>query len=807
MRKSAIRPGAPTRPHITIRMTVIAAIVLATALTALVAITLQYYFGNRLVADATQKIYVTTVNSIAAEIERTGRSNGDLLRILAENTAVRERAGTSMQIDTLTHLMQGNPLFYSIYVGHPNGSFSQIINLEANPSTKASLQAAKAARWAFIHIPRLTEHPRQRHYTYYDSALNTIGQRTEPTDFDPTLRDWFTSASADNNIQRSQPYRFAQLGIPGRTLSMRIPGSSSVVAIDLTLESVSSFLQDLAVAPTSEIFVYDRHGEVFASSAGESAQRRVSAEQLLEIANDPNQREQLVEVTHAGEPHIAFGSPLQFEGDARFFVGIISPKSTVTGPMLSELKLSIAVASAILLLVLPLSWFFAGPIVKPVRLLALETEKVRRREFDRVRRIPSHITELDELSDSMVSMVSSIQQYEQAQEDLIDSMIKLIAQAIDEKSPYTGRHCERVPELALMLAAKASASTLPAFQAFKLTTDDQWREFRTAAWLHDCGKITTPEHIVDKGSKLEIIYNRIHEVRMRFEVLWRDAEIDYLNSMLNTPSQKPELTEQLQARQRQLQADFEFIATCNVGDQFLNNEQQEKLKELAAVTWTRYFDDRLGLSPEEELAQSKPPIPTPAEEQLLADKAHHIEKRESGTELPGEYGIKMDIPENVQNRGELYNLLVPTGTLTPEDRFRINEHMISTIKMLEGLPFPKELKQVPRYASTHHETLDGTGYPRKLSSEHLGIPDRILAIADIFEALTASDRPYKHAKSVTEAVKILHKKVENGHLDRDCFELFLREGVHEMYATRFLASDQQDLKDIGQFLATAKSGE
>jgi HD-GYP domain-containing protein (c-di-GMP phosphodiesterase class II) len=160
----------------------------------------------------------------------------------------------------------------------------------------------------------------------------------------------------------------------------------------------------------------------------------------------------------------------------------------------------------------------------------------------------------------------------------------------------------------------------------------------------------------------------------------------------------------------------------------------------------------------------------------------------------------MDVPPYLANLGEIYNLSVSRGTLTAEDRFRINEHMISTIKMLESLPFPAELSKVPRYASTHHETMRGSGYPRRLSGEELSIPERLLAVADIFEALTASDRPYKKAKTISEALDILYKMVEDHHVDRDCFELFVRDGVYMQYAREFLDPAQIDEVDVGKYL-------
>jgi len=455
-----------------------------------------------------------------------------------------------------------------------------------------------------------------------------------------------------------------------------------------------------------------------------------------------------------------------------------------------------------LLLLLPASWLFANPIVRPIKQLALENDKVQRREYAKVNRVNSHVKELDELSDSMVSMVDAIQAHELAQRALMDSFIELIAQAIDDKSAYTGGHCKRVPELALMLAEHASASDHPAFRDFSLTSDDQWREYRIAAWLHDCGKITTPEHIVDKGSKLEVIYNRIHEVRMRFEVLWRDAEIEYLKKLQEKPEQQTELSEQLEKRRNAILDDFAFVASCNVGGEFLDPEKLDRIQSIAKTTWQRHFDDRLGLSPLEELRVSGPTTVLPATEQLLSDKPVHIIKREQPTNYPPEFGIHMDIPEHLYNQGEIYNLSISRGTLTNEDRFKINEHMISTIKMLESLPFPEELKNVPRYASTHHETMKGTGYPRKLRGDQLSIPERILAVADVFEALTASDRPYKKAKSVSEAMDILHKMVLDNHLDKDCFELFVRDEVYLRYAREFLPESQLAAVDVNKYLAS-----
>ena len=230
--------------------------------------------------------------------------------------------------------------------------------------------------------------------------------------------------------------------------------------------------------------------------------------------------------------------------------------------------------------------------------------------------------------------------------------------------------------------------------------------------------------------------------------------------------------------------------------ELVREEKLDRLREIANKTWQRHFDDRIGLSPLEELRVRGPKPVLPVTEKLLSDRPEHIIKREHAAIYPQEFGINMTIPKHLYNLGEIYNLSVSRGTLTAEDRFKINEHMISTIKMLESLPFPKELKNVPRYASTHHETMKGSGYPRKLPGDQLSIPERLLAIADIFEALTASDRPYKKAKPVSEAIEIMYKMVLDKHIDKDCFELFVRDKVYLRYAQAFLPPDQLDDVDV-----------
>ncbi len=389
---------------------------------------------------------------------------------------------------------------------------------------------------------------------------------------------------------------------------------------------------------------------------------------------------------------------------------------------------------------------------------------------------------------------------EQAQEDFMEALLKLLAGAIDAKSSYTGGHCARVPELARMLAEAASATRSGPLADFHFSTAQQWREFHIGTWLHDCGKVTTPEHVMDKATKLETVYNRIHEVRMRFEVLLRDAQIACLQEQQGGADAA--LAEsRCAARVAELQADFAFVAECNIGGEVMAPERVQRLEQIAAQFWWRHFDDRLGLSHgERDHLTGFAPRPLPVREQLLADKPEHVVPRPPMDLQEHRYRFAMDVPEALYHYGELHNLRVQRGTLTPEDRFKINEHVIQTIVMLEQLPLPEDLKRIPEYAGTHHETLTGTGYPRRLDASQLSVPARIMAVADIFEALTAGDRPYKPAKTLSESLALLNRFKRDRHIDADVFDLFLTSGVYLEYARRFMKPEQMDAVDIAQYL-------
>jgi HD-GYP domain-containing protein (c-di-GMP phosphodiesterase class II) len=394
-----------------------------------------------------------------------------------------------------------------------------------------------------------------------------------------------------------------------------------------------------------------------------------------------------------------------------------------------------------------------------------------------------------------------------AQKRLFEALIKLIAGAIDAKSAYTGGHCARVPEIAKRLARAACAQQSGPYRDFKLD-DDAWETLHIAAWLHDCGKVTTPEYVVDKASKLETLYDRINEIRMRFEVIKRDEEISCLRSIA---AGEPEAAAQARLTESlaQLDDDFAFVATCNEGGEFMAPERQLRLRSIAARRWMRTLDDRIGISHEESERKSRVPAPgLPASELLLADKPEHRIERQAADRIAQDasLGIRMQVPELLYNRGELYNLSIARGTLAEEERFKINEHIVQTLVMLAQLPFPKHLREVPEIACGHHEKMDGTGYPKRLRGDQMSTLARMMAVADIFEALTAVDRPYKKGKTLSEAIKIMAQMKNEQHIDPDLFDLFLSSGVYLDYARRFIRPEQIDAVDIAAYLGATPVG-
>ncbi|MGV8075465.1 MAG: GAF and HD-GYP domain-containing protein [Syntrophobacteraceae bacterium] len=327
--------------------------------------------------------------------------------------------------------------------------------------------------------------------------------------------------------------------------------------------------------------------------------------------------------------------------------------------------------------------------------------------------------------------------------NLFHAFIKSIATAIDEKSPYTGGHVRRVADLTLLIANRINEAEEGPF-ADICFSEDELEELRLAAWMHDVGKIATPEHIINKKTKLETIFDRIHLVETRFGLIREAVKNKYLHEKIRVLESNgcdaqtvlSRLEERLRKDLELLEEEKNFVVECNKPGTDMHLQNVEKLRE-------------------------------------IAQKSFEIE----GRQFP------------YLTSDELHNLSIPKGSLTVKERSVIEQHAVVTTKILEELPFPKKLSRVPEYASYHHERIDGSGYPFGLSADKLPLQARIIALADVFEALTARDRPYKRPMALSGAIDIMAK---DNAIDPDIFELFIESGLYREYARRELSPEQID---------------
>ena len=327
---------------------------------------------------------------------------------------------------------------------------------------------------------------------------------------------------------------------------------------------------------------------------------------------------------------------------------------------------------------------------------------------------------------------------------LFEAFIQLIATAIDKKSEYTGGHCSRVPVITMMLADEVAKVTTGKYKDFSMTEEDRY-ELYIASWLHDCGKVATPPHVVDKGTKLETIFDRIELIKTRMEIVKRDIEIDFLKRHIN--GALPDFDEEYKNSIKKIDDNIKFIESCNIGGEFMKPDLQQKIVQISKG------------------------------EVVLDGKM-----------------------KNILTENEVRNLNITKGTLLPEERDIINDHISITIDMLEQLPYPNNLKNIPEFAGGHHEKMDGTGYPKGLKADQMSPQAKIMAIADIYEALTAADRPYKEGKKISQAMRIMGFMKNDYHIDEDLFEIFVNSGVYKKYADEYVASSQIDEVDQSSVL-------
>lgn len=949
----------------------------------------NYQQNSRVLLSATEQLYSQIASELGSGLQSAYRPIIGMVEILADSEIMATTGldGRLERLNMFSRVMGQHEQLVALAVGYGTGDFFIVRSLQAD-DMRERFSAPGAATLVVDSTVADDAGGRQPVRLFFNAALEEIG-RVYPGDtgYDPRTRSWYQMARDQQGTVTVPPYLYYFMRKVGVTVSRFSSRHDAVFAADITLEALSRSLAEMHVSPSAEMVLLNPAGEVLAYSGSDSIitskdDRQVTLARVTELdspvlrdaARGLELRRQSLDFVSDGRDWLGSVTPVGINGENAVYLMIVAPKDELLADAVRIRNQALLIRLLVVLLSLPVAWWLASRVARPLKALARETGLIRSFDFQSPIRTRSRISEVDDLAVAMDMMKSTISRFIELinslaaeqdfdrmlqsishstlqvsgadlagiylvdeddgqarpvavctrsgledigperlpvyaldearqdgdlvdcirrreiclnsisvetaaaggvsavllggleagqgdlaciplqnrndevvgvlflvfrevpgglnsdglrqerlaflqalsgfaavsiesrhllklQKDLLEAFIRLIAAAIDAKSPYTGGHCQRVPELTKMLAQAACDIDSGPFRDFSLDTE-QWEALHIAAWLHDCGKVTTPEYVVDKSTKLETIYDRVHEVRMRFEVLKRDAELACWKSVSNGADRDSSLAT-LARQLSELDDEFAFVAKCNEGGEFMSDEDIERLQRIGRRTWGRTLDDRLGISWEERRRKSRQAAQAlPAEEFLLADKDEHLVERDEADRMPGDnpWGFRLDVPEYKYNRGEIYNLCIRRGTLSAEERYKINDHIVQTIIMLDKLPYPKHLKAVPDIAGGHHEKMDGTGYPRQLQRDDMSLTARMMAIADIFEALTASDRPYKKAKTVSEALKIMSFMRQDQHVDPELFELFLTAGVYRQYAEKFLPPGQLDDIDIAQYL-------
>ncbi len=781
---------------IKIRPTILIVFFLLIGLTASISLGIQYYFFKDIAHTSTIEIINQTSEKMQDNVERFDEVSHDIISLLELSKGIDVYPPKKEQADIInkfTTAIMTKGFIYSLYIGYIDDSFYEIINLNIDEKLRKKYNASENERWLIVKIFE-KDGKRIKEEDFLDTDLKLLRRNTKNVTYRPTQRPWYIKANDnDKKIIKTAPYLFSNFDSYGITYAKKLKNNKAVIALDISLQNFSSFLQKQEKIKGSQFYLFGEDHRVIASNIT-SKNYDENLDDILRLSL--NEDVDMLEI--AGREYYSSSININSNSEYKGYLSIFIPEDEIMKPTNEKILFALILNIFIMSVVLPFMWIATKFITQPIHDLEIENEKIRNRKFDEVKQVNTRINEIHHLSKSFVSMSASIKEYEESQIKLMDSIVEVIAGAIDAKSEYTGGHCNRVPILTLMMAKKASDCNNEVFKDFVLSNEDEVREITIAALLHDCGKVSTPEYVVDKATKLETIYNRIHEVRTRFEVIYRDLIIQSYKK-INNNEDKELVQLWLEKEQQKLIEDFEFVAKTNVGGEFMNEDSKNRILEISKREWISHFDDTVGLS-REELIRMK--TKESNIEYVLENKYEHLIPRTNFSQEEYEkQGFKLEVPEHLYNLGEIYNLCVERGTLTKEERYKIQEHMILSIKMLEQLPFPKHLKRVPEYAGAHHETLIGTGYPRQLTKENMSLPARMMAIADIFEALTASDRPYKDGKKLSESIKILSFMVKDEHIDKDIFELFLTSGVYLEYAKEHLNASQIDEVDVQSYIS------
>jgi len=756
----------------------------------------QYYFSYRMVVDFVTKKFIYLANQSSIIVQEKDKQSKEVVSILSNTPIVHTKKSFEAKETMLTLFstpMKYNNNIFAIYISYDDSKYFEVVNIGHSQFIAKMFQAPKEAQWVVVQLFRDTKNQSKATEIshFYDKNLHYLFSLSKITDYNPYKRPWHQEAfNGKGKVVRGSSYMYYRLQKMGITYSKLLPDKKSIIAMDITLDELSESLRHLKFSTGIDIYMFENN-KLIAST--EPMEEQIDTKLLTALQHHTKQVQSYYKDGKNYFFRVIAISPqitLVFKAD----------KSKMMAPYIQSIYAEIIVILVLLLLLIPFIRKLSKGFIEPIEMLMAENDKVKKRQFNAVIPIESRIDELNLFSASLVDMAQSIKKHEEKQEKLLDAFIHLIANLIDTKSHYTGEHCKKVPILTKMMLDKINKKQTGTFKDFSITDKEILKGIEWSSWLHDCGKLIIPNDIIDKATKLETIYNRIHEIRTRFEVLLRDAQIKYLTSIIDGVAQE-KAYEEFEKSKKQLESDFNFIAYLNTGDNKITNEDCQRLQQISTITWKRNFSKLLGLSwqEKEQINRNNQEEQLPVTEYLLSDaQEHKIPRNESDFKLYQKKNIKMQIPDLLYNKGELYNLCIPIGTITKEEKFKIQEHAVHTLKILRELPWSDKLKNIVEDAANHHEYIDGSGYPRSLQGEELSIPARIMAIADIFEAITATDRPYKRTNTLSQTLMIIAQMAKTKKIDSEIFKLFIEEKIYLKYAKMYMQEEQIDLENINE---------
>ena len=783
-----------------IRFTLIRTFIFLCFLVSTVAIGLQYYTNQLIAQKSALQLFNAKALIISNNIKQKDNVINHYSTLLSKfNKLIINQKLHPDALQLFANIMEENQSYNSISLGFKNGDLQQLIHLN-KPQNNQDFPKVESATWLLVSIAQQGDQ-KIRQFSYFNDTFHFISQHQETTNENVTNLSWYKEAKI-LTTNKSKLFSLANSSSLGQTYSITIPHTKTVLAIDVTLDPFSEFVQKTndnnQNQLLNEIYLFNGTGHLLGSNQkliqlnNTDKLLFIPYPELTELALHRPSLNKLNSITINNKPYYAYVAEVDDKTTINSYLAILVPKETL---LLPSIKTSIQISVICLVLLLILSWCFSSPLTNTIKALLGEAKKAKSQDYTQLQHIVSRVTEVKELNSSMVEISQTIEEYQAQQKQMTDLFIKQIAQAIDDKSPYTFGHANRVPELGLMLAKASLKSDSPVFE---LANEEMLNEFSSNAWSHHYGKLTTAQQVVSKGTKLEASYNRIHEIRMRFEILWRDAEINYFKQSRTNPEQNKPLKEALIKQQLQLMRDFGFVAKANLGDTEITEQDLIRLHKIGAQTWLRYFDDRLGLSSIEKLNLTAKKQKLPAQETLLSDKKEHIIKRNNITQVDS--GIKIEVADHLYNFGELYNLSIPHGTLTVEDKFEINQNIINTINLLKALPTTHKQTTEIKDLSTYHPVLKRVVFPSKSKEKGFSITQNILLITDIFETLTSIKKPQQPVESLSNAIDILHQLAIDQIIDINLFKLFLSSGVYIKYANKFLHETQIGEVEISKYL-------